>query len=156
MEEKIFKKQIKEDIYLIQQNYMINNVLLEKEEYAFNYWILTKLFNIDEECADDNITEYKDDGVDCFVFFEESKELYIIQNKYYDNTKVNRNYIIKDFLYRPLNTLVENSYNRSQFLQEIFNKYKSDTEFKIYLHLYITNNLKDSLLLENFNILIVA
>ena len=150
MEEKIFKKQIKEDIYLIQQNYMINNVLLEKEEYAFNYWILTKLFNIDEECADDNITEYKDDGVDCFVFFEESKELYIIQNKYYDNTKVNRNYIIKDFLYRPLNTLVENSYNRSQFLQEIFNKYKSDTEFKIYLHLYITNNLKDSLLLENF------
>ena len=140
MEDANFLQQLKEDIKLIQENYLLNNPLLAKEEYAFNYWVLSKLFNVDEEFIDSNITEYSDDGCDCFVFFEESKELYIIQNKYYTTTVLDQHYVKKDFLYRPLDTLVENEYKRSEELQTIFNKYKNDPEFKIYLNLYVTNN----------------
>lgn len=146
-----FKEQIKEDIRAIQSEYAKNNPLLKSDDYAFNYWILTKLYNIDEEIVEDNITEYSDDGCDCFCFFEESKELYIIQNKYYSNeTKLQEQYVVKDFLYRPLNTLEQNAYKRSETLQNIFNKYKNDSDFKIYLNLYVTNNLVNDSLRERF------
>lgn len=146
-----FKEQIKEDIKLIQSEYSKNNPLLNRDDYAFNYWVLTKLYNIDEEIVEDYITEYSDDGCDCYCFFEESKELYIIQNKYYgENTKLQEQYVVKDFLYRPLNTLEQNSYKKSIELQQIFNKYKNDSEFKIYLNLYVTNNLINDSLRERF------
>lgn len=146
-----FKQQIDEDIELIQKNYQKNNPQLEKPDYAFNYWVLTKLFGVDEELVEDSVTEYSDDGCDCFVFYEESKELYIIQNKYYTTTKLDNKYVQKDFFYRPLNTLEQNSYKRSKHLQEIFNKYKGDVDFKIYLNLYVTNNLRDEELVRQFN-----
>lgn len=145
-----FRRQIDEDINLIQAEYVTNNPKLLKYDYCFNYWVLAKLYNIDEEIIEDNITEYSDDGCDCYVYFEESKELYIIQNKYYTTTKVDRNYVIKDFLYRPLNTLEQNNYRRSKKLQEIFNKNKKDPDFKIYLNFYVTNNLFDEKLLDTF------
>ena len=151
MNENNFKRQIEEDIKLIQNDYSLNNPKLKSDDYAFNYWVLTKLYNIDEEIVEDNITEYSDDGCDCYVFFEESRELYIIQNKYYSSdTKLDRNYVLKDFLYRPLNLLDQNSYKRSKNLQDIFNKYKGDSDFKIYLNLYVTNDLVDSQLVELF------
>lgn len=147
-----FKEQIKQDIKLLQEEFVKNNPKLEKDDYAFNYWVLTKLYNIDEEIVEDYITEYSDDGCDCYCFFEESKELYIIQNKYYnDNNQLSEQYVVKDFLYRPLNTLCENSYKRSAELQQIFNKYKNDSEFKIYLNLYVTNNLISNSLRERFD-----
>ncbi len=137
----MFIEQIKEDIKLIQEQYSANNPLLKKDEYAFNYWVLTKLFSIDEEIVDLYITEYSDDGCDCFVYFNESKELYIIQNKYYgDNTPLDEKYVLKEFLNRPLSVLDHNAYKRSAELQKIFNKNKADDEFQIHLHLYITNN----------------
>lgn len=146
-----FKEQIKQDIKLLQGEYSKNNPLLNSDDYAFNYWVLTKLYNVDEEVVEDNITEYSDDGCDCFCFFEESKELYIIQNKYYSETnQLSESYVVKDFLYRPLNTLCENSYKRSRELQQIFNKYKNDPEFKIYLNLYVTNNLISTSLRDRF------
>lgn len=140
MEDDNFFQQIKEDIKLIQDNYKIYEPLLKKEEYAFNYWVLSKLYNVDEECIDSNITEYSDDACDCFVFFEESRELYIIQNKYYTTTVLDEHYVKTEFLYKTLNSLYENSYRRSKELQTIFNKYKDDPDFKIYLNLYVTNN----------------
>lgn len=146
-----FKEQIHQDIELIKEEYVKNNPKLKINDYAFNYWVLTKLYNIDEEIVEDYITEYSDDGCDCYCFFEESKELYIIQNKYYNDTnQLSEQYVVKDFLYRPLNTLCENSYKRSADLQRIFNKYKNDTEFKIYLNLYVTNNLITKNLRERF------
>lgn len=146
-----FKEQIKEDIKVLQEEYSKNNPLLNSDDYAFNYWVLTKLYNIDEEIVEDYITEYSDDGCDCYCFFEESKELYIIQNKYYgESTKLQEQYVVKDFLYRPLNTLEQNAYKRSKDLQIIFNKYKKDPDFKIYLNLYVTNNLIGESLRERF------
>lgn len=147
----LFKEQIKEDIKIIQDNIKKNNPLIEKEEYAFNYWVLSKLYNIEEEIIEDNITEYSDYGIDCFVYFEESKDLYIIQNKYYsDETKLTKDYVQNDFFTRPMNMLLMNSYRRSQELQDIFNKYKDDSEFKIHLYLYVSNDLKDDSIIRLF------
>lgn len=146
-----FRSQIIEDIEYIQAEYLVNNPFLKKQEYAFNYWILTKLFNIDEEVVEENITEYKDDGIDCYVYFEEAKELYIIQNKFYgDNTKVDRRYIEQDFLIRPLNSLKNGNYKRSEELQIIYDKNKNDSDFKIHLYLYVTNDLKDQTVIDSF------
>lgn len=137
-----FFNQISEDIKALKNSYGANEPLLAKDEYAFNYWVLTKLFNVDEEVVSSNITEYRDDGVDCYVFFEELKELYLIQCKYYgESTKLDATYVKNDFLVRPLTTLANNSYKRSIQLQEIFNKFKNDGDFKLYLYLYVSNDI---------------
>lgn len=147
----MFIQQIKEDINLIKSNLSKHNPLLEKDEYAFNYWILTRLFNVDEEIADDYITEYRDEGIDCFMFFEDSKELFIIQNKFYsEQTPLNRNYIQNDFLSRPLNALIAGNYSRSESLQNIFNKYKNDQDFCVHLHFYVSNDNKDTVIIDMF------
>ncbi len=146
-----FKKQIVEDIEYIKRNYSSSNPLLNKNEYAFNYWILSKLFNIDEEVIEDYITEYVDDGVDCYTFFEDSKELYIIQNKYYsEDTNVDIRYIENDFLSRPLTSLKNGNYRRSIELQDIFNKFKNDSEFTIHLNMYVSNNNKSDNIVKAF------
>ena len=147
--ENSFLTQIKEDIWLIQNEYVKNNPLLEKEEYAFNYWVLSKLFNVDEDTIDTNITEYSDDWCDCFVFFEDSKELYLIQNKYYSNaSKISEKYVTDDFMEHLMTTLDNDHYTRSVELQDIFRKYKSDPDFRIYLHFYVTNDEIDNKLRE--------
>lgn len=150
-----FKNQISEDIRVIyeQWGYADNN--LSKPEYAFNYWILSRIYNIDEEIIPEYITEYNDKSIDCFVHFEESKELYIIQNKYYsDNSSVKRN-DVSDFLQTPLTLLNSNQYNKSAVLQNIYNKIKDDEEYKIILHFFATTENKSQdidLLIKDFNI----
>ena len=70
-----FLKQIQDDIDNIKEEYSYLNENILKDEYAFNYWILSRIFNIDEELIETSITEYNDKGIDCFVHFEENKEL---------------------------------------------------------------------------------
>ena len=48
MEINSFKEQIKEDIRIIQEQYAKNDPHLNKDDYAFNYWVLTKLIGVDE------------------------------------------------------------------------------------------------------------
>lgn len=134
-----FLQQIKEDIQIIRNEYISKDKNLEKDEYAFNYWILSKLYSIDEELIKTYITEYNDKSIDCFAYYEENKELYLIQNKYYsDKTLVNRN-DVSDFLTTPLNYLVANKYTKSKELQNIFNSIVNDKDAKIFLHFYVTN-----------------
>ncbi len=149
-----FKKQIYEDIREYQKRYSnISN--LQKNEWAFNFWILDKFFNVEEEIIQDYITDYNDAGIDCYYFNEDTKELYIIQNKFYsENTKLSKNYILDDFLNRPLNRLNNDQYKRSPELQKIYNKYKNDKDFFIYLELYISNENIDSeigAIIQKFN-----
>jgi hypothetical protein len=147
-----FKRQIDEDISIIQREYSGNEPKLNSDDFAFNYWVLTKLYNIDEETVDENITEYSDDGLDCFVFFEDLKQLYIIQNKFYgETTKLDFKYVQNEFLNKPISTLINNNYKRSQILQDIFNKYRNDSDFQIILNLYVTNNLVDQNILNIIN-----
>lgn len=150
----MFIEQIKEDVKLIQENYQKYDSNLQKDEYAFNYWVLSKLYNVDEDFISSSITEYNDKSIDCFVHFEDSKELYIIQNKFYApdvNIITNQ---VSDFLQRPLAELLKGNYKRSRELQNIFNKAFHDAEYKIYFYFYTTStcNKSDfSNMIEKFN-----
>ena len=131
MDNKLFREQINEDIELIQEKYGyldLGGNLKKKNEYAFNFWIITHLFSIDEELTLDHITEYSDKGVDCFVHYEENKELYIIQNKFYSADIPVQRSDVSDFLITPLTMLKEGNYKKSKELQNIFNKAIGDSE----------------------------
>lgn len=150
-----FRKQIYEDINLIRNNNaFIPNI--DKDEWAFNYWILDNIYNVDLEVIETQITDYNDKGIDAYEFFEETKDLFLIQNKFYsDNSVLSKDYVINDFLVRPINSLKSNTYSRSEELQNIFNKYKKHKDFTVHLELYVTNNIiNDSILnyIKEFNL----
>lgn len=135
-----FKKQIDTDIVEYQQKFKFVESL-KKPEWAFNFWILDKLFYEDEELIEEKIIDYKDMGIDCYEIYEETKEIYIIQNKYYsDETKITSEYVKNDFLLRGITALENNTYSHSKDLQEAFNRLKEDSEFTVYLQLFVTNN----------------
>lgn len=141
MNDTIFREQLQEDIKLLQKN-LSWNTHITKDEYAFNYWVLSNIYSLDEEECSNNITEYNDKGIDCFVHYEEDKELYIIQNKYYgESTKLNSK-DVSDFLTRPVASLDNGNYQKSTELQKIYNRAKKDNEYKVFLHFYVTNNIQ--------------
>lgn len=134
-----FKIQIDEDIALIQREFGCLDKRLTRVEFAFNYWVLSRIYSLDEEVISPNITEYNDKSIDCFVHYEDTKELYIIQNKYYEaSTAVSRN-DVSDFLTTPLSVLQKGRYSKNPEFQRIFDRIKGDSEYKIYLHFFVTN-----------------
>ena len=132
----MFKQQVEEDIALIQKELFYIDGNLSKDAYAFNYWVLSRIFSIEEELIPELITEYSDKAIDCFVHYEDSKELYIIQNKYYaiDSTVARTD--VADFLNTPISVLKNNNYTKSYDLQNIFNKAKDDAEYKIFVYFF--------------------
>jgi AIPR protein len=149
-----FKNQIEEDIDLIQEQWSDFNPLLSKRPYAFNHWVLNRIYEVDEELISDLITDYNDKSIDCYAHHEDSKELYIIQNKYYDDSSAIDRGDVVDFLDSPLTHLVNNQYKKSKELQRIFNKAKSDPDYQIFFHFYVTNNKKNTdaaLTISGFN-----
>lgn len=138
-----FLDQIKEDLQTIKNVWIDNDKKLENNWYAFNYWILNYLYHIDIEDIPEYITEFNDKGIDCFVHFEDSKELYIIQNYFYSEQSNIKREHIADFLVTPLNTLSNGTYSRSKTLQQIFNTIIDDKEYIIYLYCYITKPLSN-------------
>ncbi len=136
-----FKQQIKEDIEKIQEQYIRIDSKLKNSDYAFNFWVLQKMYNIEECLIPGYILEDSDRGIDCYYFNEDSKELFLIQNKYYnDSSRLDYSKIVDQFLTRSLEHLYQGVYKRSKELQSIFTKYKNDDEFHIYMHFYITNS----------------
>lgn len=136
----LFFEQIIEDIKNIQSEFDKLDKNLNKDEYAFNYWILSRIFSIDEELIPNLITEYNDKGIDCFVHYEESKELYIIQNKFYNSDTAIKREQVSDFLTTPYTLLKNNTYKKSQELQDIFNTATQDSEYKIFFYFFTTTN----------------
>lgn len=135
-----FRKQIKEDIDDYREKYP-NVANIDKDEWAFNFWVLDNLFSVDEDVIEENIIDYNDKGIDCFVWHEDMLDLYLIQNKYYsDNTKVTNDYIQNDFLTRAIGALEKGTYTRSKTLQDIFTKYSGEDDFAVHFNLYVTNN----------------
>lgn len=64
------------------------------------------MYSLDEEMIPSCITDIQDKGIDCFVHYEDTKELYLIQNKYYDaNTNVDRNEV-SDFFNTIKHTVI--------------------------------------------------
>lgn len=135
-----FKKRIEEDLTEYAEKYP-NIANINKKEWAFNFWILDKLFSEDEQLIEEKIVDYDDKGIDCFVWHEELHDLYLIQNKYYsEGTNLTTEYIMNDFLTRAIGALEKGTYSRSKELQDIFTKYSQEEDFHIYFYLYVTNN----------------
>lgn len=139
-----FLDQINCDIMEYQEKFSyIPNI--NKNEWAFNYWILDKLFYEDEELIEGKIVDYNDMGIDAYEIYEDTKEIYLIQNKYYsDSTQLSSNYVKNDFLIRSITALENGTYKRSEELQKAFTKLKDDPEFTVYLQLFITNDFHNS------------
>lgn len=135
-----FKKQIEEDIADYAEKFSsIPN--MKKPEWAFNFWVLDKLFSEDEQLIEEKIVDYGDKGIDCYVWHEDMHDLYLIQNKFYsEGTNLTVDYIMNDFLTRAIGALEKGTYTRSKELQNIYNKYCHEDDFHIYFYLYVTNN----------------
>lgn len=133
-----FIMQLRDDIKAIQDTYIRNDSKLENDWYAFNYWILNYLYHVDIDDIKSSVTEFNDKGIDCFVHYEDTKELYIIQNVYYKDSSNLKRDTISDFLVTPLHSLLQNTYKRSAKLQNLFNEIKEDNEYTIFLYLYTT------------------
>lgn len=133
-----FVTQLHDDIKSIQEIYVQNDSKLENDWYAFNYWVLNYLYHVDIDDIKTSITECNDKSIDCFVHYEDTKELYIIQNVYYSDSSNLKRDSVSDFLVSPLHSLSQNTYKRSAELQNIFNEINEDNEYTIYLYLYTT------------------
>lgn len=137
-----FYKQVQEDL----EDYAIKYTNLsdmQKKEWAFNYWILDKIYNVDEELIFDQIIDRHDKGIDCYVFDEETLKLTIIQNKYYDpnaSSQISTSYI-QDLSVLPLGLLKQNAYAHSSELQKLFNKYSRKNDFSIEIVIYISKEI---------------
>ena len=143
-----FKKQIEEDIKSYQEKFSTISDI-QKPEWAFNFWILDKFFYEDEDLIIDKITDYSDYGIDAYEWYEDTKELYLIQNKYYsEETKLQLNYVQNTFLVMPLAVLDDGNYTKCKELQNIYKNNKGDENFTIHLQLYVTNNQRDDKILE--------
>lgn len=134
-----FINQINEDIKEYQERYphMAN---MNKSEWAFNFWVLDKLYKEDEQLIEDKIIDYNDKGIDCYVWHEDTLDLYLIQNKYYtDASTLTNDYVQNDFLTRAIGALEKGTYTRSEELQKIYNKYNEEQDFSVHFVLYVTN-----------------
>ena len=134
-----FINQIKEDIKDYQERYphMAN---INKDEWVFNFWILDKLYREDEQLIEEKIIDYNDKGIDCYVWHEDTLDLYLIQNKYYsEGTNLTNDYVQNDFLTRAIGALEKGTYTRSPELQTIYNKYSVESDFAVHFVLYVTN-----------------
>lgn len=151
-----FRKQIEEDLVEYAEKYP-NIPNINKLEWAFNFWVLDKLFSEDEQLIEEKIIDYNDKGIDCYVWHEDLKNLYLIQNKFFsEGSYLTKEYVMNDFLTRAIGALEKGTYTRSKDLQDIYNKYSSEEDFRIYFYLYVTNNSSKSQVIidaiETFNL----
>lgn len=135
-----FKKQIEQDIEEYKVNYgYISNI--KKDEWAFNFWVLDKLFYEDENLIEEKIVDYHDMGIDAYEIYEDNKDIYLIQNKYYsESTSISADYVKNDFLLRAISALENGTYKKSSELQSAFTKLKKHEDFAVYFQLFVTNN----------------
>lgn len=144
-----FMKQINEDIAEYQERFPnISNI--EKPAWAFNFWILDKLYSVDEDLVEEKIIDYKDGGIDCYVWHEDKRDLYLIQNKYFsEDSALDLSYVTNDFLVRGIGALENGTYTHCPELQTIFTKYRDESDFAVHFRLYVTNNTAISTSIQN-------
>lgn len=139
-----FFKQIIADINDYKEQYPNNNDI-QRPEWAFNYWILDKLYSVDESLIFDQIIDVHDKGIDCYYFDDEDNSLYLMQNKFYNpelGSGVSGDYL-QDLAILPLGLLNQGKYTHSQELQDIYNKLKRRKEYKVTFIFYITKQLDE-------------
>ena len=135
-----FKNQIIEDINGYKERFS-HIQQIHNDEWAFNFWILDKFFNEDEELIVDKIIEDRDRGIDVYQYYEDTNELFLVQNKFYsDNSYLQTEYVINNLFINPVTILDEGTYTRCPELQAIYNEGKNRANFTIYFHVYVTND----------------
>lgn|GEM_PF-5163346 len=135
-----FSHQIDLDIKELQEMYSDQKIIQNKDR-AFNIWVLQNVFGMDVEEALDCVTDGNDDGIDCYVWHENKKDLYLIQcKKYSEGTVIRKDYIQNTFLVNPLSVLKNGTYNRSKQLQKIFDENKTNTYFNVHLLLVVSTD----------------
>lgn len=140
-----FRTQIEEDIREYQERFP-NIPKIHEDDWAFNFWILDKFFYEDEELIEDRILDDHDRGIDAYEYYEDTHELYIIQNKYYgDKTHLSPDYVKNNFLIVPINALENGTYTRSIDLQNWYTKNKDHPDFTVHLNIYVTNESRSDL-----------
>lgn len=138
---KDFLYQIKKDIFNIQEEFSEYDPKLMDSWYAFNYWILKFLYHIDIEDAKEYIVEYKNGHCDCFIWYSDTRELFILRNLYLLENTINTSNV-NDFLSdNTLNIIFNNNYVRSEKLEELSCEFKNTKDFTVYLYYYITRPL---------------
>ena len=135
-----FRTQIEEDIRDYQDRFP-NISKIKEDDWAFNFWILDKFFYEDEELIEDKILDDHDRGIDVFEYYEDTHELFIVQNKYYsEKTHLSADYVKNNFLVTPISILENGTYTRSSELQDWYTKHKDLPDFTVHLDIYVTNN----------------
>ena len=120
---------------------MIIIQICQKTRGLLTFWILYNLFNEDEATIGDKIIDYNDMGVDAYEIYEDTNDIYLIQNKYYsDGNMIDTSYVQNDFLLRAITALENGTYLHCPTLQKFFTKAKSKSDFMVHLQLYVTNN----------------
>ena len=141
MTEMSFKTQIDEDLKAYAEEYEYEPKMKDAD-WAFNYWILEKLYSEDfDSMTSAEITDDNDMGIDCYVWHEETNDLYLNQCKHYSpGTYVDVDYLQNEFLIHSIAALEEGTYHRSAQLQKIYTKYSQADDFRIIFNLYVTND----------------
>lgn len=148
-----FREQIQEDIRYYQESSPYIEKM-KKDEWAFNFWVLDKLFCEDEDVLMSHIIDYSDNGIDCYVWHEEEKDLYLIQNKYYNDDSTFTSSYFNNAVEDGYQQLCNNTYHHSPDLQAIFSKNSGDEDFYVYHYFYVTNDKESDSVKEavaNFN-----
>lgn len=148
-----FREQIIEDIRYYQESYPHIDKM-KKDEWAFNFWVLDKLFCEDEDVLESHIIDYSDNGIDCYVWHEEEKDLYLIQNKYYDDSSLFTASYFNNAVEDGYQQLENGTYGHSKELQTLFSKNSGDKDFFVYHYFYVTNDRASDSVKEavaNFN-----
>lgn len=137
-----FRKQIEEDIRQYQEKRPEVDEL-KKDEWAFNYWVLDKFFYEDEDMILNRIIDYRDRGIDCYEWYEDTKELFIIQNKWFSTTKLQTEYVKNNLLISPITILEQGNYSHCPELQKIFDQNKNDPKFTVRFQIFVTNDKRN-------------
>lgn len=92
--------------------------------------------------VEEKIVDYHDLGIDAYEIYEDTKDIFLIQNKYYgETTGITAEYVKNDFLLRAITALENGTYKKSDELQGAFSKYKDSADFTVHLQLFVTNNI---------------
>ena len=142
-----FTKQIFEDIADYQDKFECEIENISKDEWAFNFWVLDKIYHEDEELINSKIIDYHDMGIDAFEIYEDLCEIHLLQNKFYGtdkSSKVTLPYIENKLIANGVQSLINGTYHHCEELQRMFTKLSKDKDFKLFIDIYVTNDKKDA------------
>ncbi|MBR3159330.1 MAG: AIPR family protein [Atopobiaceae bacterium] len=153
MSEGTFRTQISEDIAYYQEQHPFLDSMANPD-WAFNFWVLDKLYGEDDDVVKSHIIDNHDVGIDCYIWHEETKDLFLIQNKYYDDSSQLTASYFESNIDHAYQMLCDGTYKHCLELQQLFSAYRQHPDFYVYHCFYVTNNRRSDqvdIAVQNFN-----